>query len=140
MTLADQLADEIAQGKGKRLLKVIASEIAMDPELRSTFMNNIVPQLATKEDLEKLERRMDEKIERLRRELKEEITALRQEFKEEVMELRKEFKEEIAELRREINELRKEMNNMLKWIIGLLASMWISIVVGIIVALLKMGR
>ncbi|UXD22681.1 hypothetical protein IPA_07315 [Ignicoccus pacificus DSM 13166] len=28
---------------------------------------------------------------------------------------------------------------MLKWMIGLVASMWISIVIGIIVALMKMG-
>ena len=51
--------------------------------------------------------------------------------KEDLEKLRKEVKEDIK-------ELRNTFNTMLKWIIGLLTTMWVSIVVGIIAALVKL--
>ncbi|UXD22109.1 hypothetical protein IPA_01715 [Ignicoccus pacificus DSM 13166] len=146
MTLADQLADEIAQGKGKRLVKAIVNEIALDPELKAIVIKEVAGNLATKEDIKELEDKMDKKFEEMRRYVDEKIEGVRREFKEEMESLRAEFREEIREvrgeineLRREINELRNQFNTMLKWMIGLMASMWISIVIGIIVALIKMG-
>ena len=80
-------------------MKTIASEIASDPELRTSVIQAVLKDVATKEDLEKLEDKPERKIE----------------------------------------ELRRDLNSLMKWMIGLMASMWISIVVGIIVALMKLG-
>ncbi|UXD22154.1 hypothetical protein IPA_02155 [Ignicoccus pacificus DSM 13166] len=135
MTLSDQLADEIARGKGKKLVKAIVNEIALDPELKAIVVKEVAGNLATKEDIKELEDKIERKIEDLRKEFREEVGSLRAEFRDEIREVRG----EINELRREINELRNQFNTMLKWMIGLMASMWISIVIGIIVALLKMG-
>ncbi len=112
MSLSDQLAEEIAQGKAKKLLKAIVTEIALDPELRAIIVREVASNLATKEDIKELERKIEE--------------------------VRKELDAKIDELRKEINELRNQFISLTKWMIGLMASMWISIVIGIIVALMKM--
>jgi len=124
VTLSDQLMKEIEEGKAKGLMKTIASEIATDPELRALLVQAVLRDVATKEDLE-----------RVRLELKEYLEKVRVELKEEIRELRG----EVAELRREMADLRNQFSSLMKWMIGLMASMWISIVVGIIVALIKMG-
>ncbi len=116
MSLSDQLAEEIAQGKAKKLLKAIVTEIALDPELRAIIVKEVAGELVTKKDLKETEERLERKIE----------------------EVRKELDARIDELRKEINELRNQFISLTKWMIGLMASMWISIVIGIIVALMKM--
>jgi len=106
MTLSEQLMKEIEEGKAKKLMKAIASEIASDPELRALVVQAVLKDVATKEDLKALEERLERQM---------------------------------SELRQDIRELNRRFDTMLKWIIGMLVTMWITIVAGIIVALMKMG-
>jgi len=110
MALSDRLAKEIAEGKANALMKAIAAEIASDPNLRALLVQAVLREVATKEDIARLEEKLDRKIESVR-----------------------------IELDRKIEDLRRDFSSLMKWMIGLMASMWISIVVGIIVALMKLG-
>ncbi|NPA84811.1 MAG: hypothetical protein GXO07_02250, partial [Crenarchaeota archaeon] len=83
---------------------------ASDPNLRALLVQAVLREVATKEDIARLEEKLDRKIESVR-----------------------------IELDRKIEDLRRDFSSLMKWMIGLMASMWISIVVGIIVALMKLG-
>jgi len=194
LSLSDQLAKEIMEGKGDKLISAIAYKLMIDPDFTKAIVNKLLKDLATKEDIEKLEARLRElatkqELFELRKEIAElmrtvatkndlrELEARLNEIekkmatgeelkefevrvneiegkmatKEDIQKLETRLngiernmatKEDLEKLRKEvkedINELRNTFNTMLKWIIGLLTTMWVSIVVGIIIALIKL--
>ena len=117
MSLSDQLAKEIAEGKAEKLIKAIASELAKEPEARALIIEGVLKDVATKEDLEKA----------------------KLELKEEIRRVESELRQDVRRLDSRIDQLNQRFDTMLKWIIGMLVTMWITIVAGIIVALMKMG-
>ena len=96
MSLSDQLAKEIMEGKGDKLISAIAYKLMIDPDFTKTIVNKLLKDLASKEDIEKLEARLRELA-----------------TKQELFELRK----EIAELMRsvatksDLRELEARLNN-----------------------------
>ncbi|NPA85671.1 MAG: DUF1640 domain-containing protein, partial [Crenarchaeota archaeon] len=89
---------------------------------------------------------LERKIEDVRSDLERKIEAVRDELKEDIRSvenkveaLKGELDVKVESVRKEIAEMRAQFNSLMKWMIGLMASMWISIVVGIIVALMKLG-
>ena len=82
---------------------------------------------------------MDKRLNNIESELKslrEEFVVFRKEFSERFEGLRKEIFGEISNLRREvfgeISSLRREFNTRFYWLIGILMTMWVTIIVAIL--------
>lgn len=67
--------------------------------------------------------------------LRQEMSQLRQEVSQEVGQLRQEVRQEVGQLRQEMNELRRQVSEQFRWIVGIQILAWISIL-GTLLALL----
>jgi arginyl-tRNA synthetase len=91
-------------------------------------------EVATKEDIMRLE----EIIRRLEEFVKEELQREEKSTKEDIRKLEQFIKEEIRRLENEINELRKEQRRNLYWILGFHITLWATTIAGIITILLNL--
>ncbi|WP_457555454.1 hypothetical protein [Candidatus Pyrohabitans sp.] len=97
----------------KKLSKLVASEILLDPEIRIALVEKSLELLATKKDLRDTEGRLRREIRetegRLRGEIRETEERLRSEIKDTEEKLRAEIKDTEDRLRSEIRETEERL-------------------------------
>jgi predicted ribosome quality control (RQC) complex YloA/Tae2 family protein len=98
-------------------------------------------EVATKEDIQRLEeivRRLEEfvkgELQRIEKSTKEDIQRLEQFVREEIRRLEK----RVEKVENEIIDLKKEQRRNLYWILGVYITLWATTIGGIITILLKM--
>jgi len=106
MSLVERLLEEMGREPeaARRLARQLAADIASEGELRSLLLEALLREAATKDDVH----RLGEELGRLRAELAgvREKMATRE------------------ELHAEIHRLGERMDTLMKWMIGLLATIW----------------
>ncbi len=90
-----------------------------------TRFDIILPTLATKSDVENLRAEIRLGLENVRAEFRIDLENLRAEFRIDLERLRGEFRSEMKGVR---GDLHKAISNLLKWMIGLYATMFIGLV------------
>ena len=86
----------------------LASALVIDPDTRLAIINAVIRDVATKSD-----------IEALRAATKSDIEALR------------------SELRNDIGNVNRRIDSLIKWIIGIMAAMWTSIMGTLLILIFK---
>ncbi|AEM38306.1 hypothetical protein Pyrfu_0435 [Pyrolobus fumarii 1A] len=124
-SLIDRLLEDAARHpeKRRRLARMLALDIATEETLRSLLLEGLLRDVATKQDLEKVRREMREMEERLKREMRE---------------VEERLQRQMEELRKGIWRLEDRMDNLVKWMVGLLASIWLTLVALLLPVVLKM--
>ena len=119
MSLVDRLLEELDSRPeaAKRLARRLAADIASEEQLRNLLLEGLLREAATKEDLEKLEERINARIDRLEESVNSRMDKLEE------------------RLNKRIDMLNARIDGLLKWVIGLLATIWGTIVVAAIAAL-----
>ena len=104
----DKLLEELDREPeaAKRLAQRLAADLASEEQLRTLLLEALLHEAATKEDLERLEERLSARIDRLE-----------------------------DQLRSEIHHLEERMDSLMKWMIGLLATIWGTLLAAAITAL-----
>ena len=60
MSLSDQIAKEITEGKGEKLMDATAYKLIVDPKFAKKVAEGLLGGAAAKDDIEKLERGLEE--------------------------------------------------------------------------------
>jgi len=111
--LADLLAEELDRTDvWKRIAKKLAIEIATEDTLKTLVLESIVSKVAKKDDLNRLEQRMDRLEERLER-----------------------LEDRVARLEERIGRLEERIDVQTTWLKILIATLWIPMI-GILIKLL----
>ena len=97
MSLSDQLAKEIMEGKGEKLIDAIVYKLIADPKFARKVAEGLLGKVATKEDIEKVVGKLEELAS------KREVEELRRELVE--LEKRVATKDELKELAEKVNRL-----------------------------------
>ena len=69
--------------------------------------------------------------------LRQEISQLRQEIRQEIGQLRQDVRQDVGQLRQEMNELRRQVGEQFRWIVGIQILAWISILGTLLVLLFR---
>ncbi len=88
--------------------KKFAELLVSDSEIRTTIINAVVREAATKHDLEELKKDLKGEIERSREETKQDIERLREEFHRFRQEVKQDIERVREETKREIEKFREE--------------------------------
>jgi len=115
-----------------------------EAKLLIEYIESKKKEVATKEDIMRLEQSTKEDIMRLEQSTKEDIMRLEQSTKGDIQRLEQFVKEEIRRLEKrvekvenEISELKKEQRRNLYWILGVYITLWATTIAGIITLLLR---
>lgn len=102
MSLVDKLLGELEAEpeKARRLARKLAADIVSEEHLRTLLLEGLVREAATRQDLGKLEQRIEHIGERMA------------------------TREDIVRLEQRIDHLESRMDTLIKWIIGLLVTIW----------------
>jgi flagellar motility protein MotE (MotC chaperone) len=90
-------------------------------------------EVATKEDIQRLEQSTKEDIQRLEQFVKEEIRRVEKSTKEDIQRLEK----RAEKIENEINDLKKEQRRNLYWILGVYITLWATTIASIITLFLR---
>ncbi|MDT7907832.1 MAG: hypothetical protein RRA63_07290 [Candidatus Calescibacterium sp.] len=104
-----------------------------EAKLLIEYIESKKKEVATKEDIMRLEQSTKEDIMRLEQSTKEDIQRLEQFVKEEIRRLEK----RVEKVENEISELKKEQRRNLYWILGVYITLWATTIAGIITLLLR---
>lgn len=112
-SIIDQLLEDMDRHpeKRKRLARTLALDIATEETLRLLLLEGLLRDVATKQDLREVEERLQKQIEGLRK--------------------------DIRKLDERVDRLNQRIDGLVKWMVGLLASIWLTLVI-LLPVILKM--
>ncbi len=104
MTIASRLIDELRREpeKARSLAKLLAAEIAGDEQLRGMLLEAMLREVATRRDLAELKADLETRLDHL----------------EDLLEKTR------AELNSRIDAVNQRIDSMMRWMIGLLVTIW----------------